>query len=57
MRTPLDPSNNSTFDSVQSVFAEVSLLLPEMLLHTGHDEVDAVAVPFSHRKIVTIWSG
>ena len=41
MRTPLDPSNNSTFDSVQSVFAEVSLLLPEMLLHTGHDEVDA----------------
>jgi hypothetical protein len=40
MRTPLDPSSNSTFDSVQSVFAEVSLLLPEMLLHTGHDEVD-----------------
>lgn len=39
MRTPLDPSSNSTFDSVQSVFSEVALLLPEVLLHTGQDEV------------------
>ena len=39
-RTPLDPSQNSTYDAVQSIFSELSRLLPDLLLHTGHDEVD-----------------
>ena len=57
MRTPLDPSSNSTFDSVQSVFSEVALLLPEVLLHTGQDEVHTCCRSLPESENLTIWPG
>jgi len=54
-RTPLDPSKNSTFDSVQSVFAELSRLLPELLLHTGHDEVDVGCWSSAQNPSIGAW--
>ena len=40
IRTPLDPSNNETFEMVQGIFEEVAPLFPEKLFHVGQDEVD-----------------
>jgi hexosaminidase len=39
-RTPLDPSTNTTFSMIQTIFEELAPLLPEILFHVGQDEVD-----------------